>query len=569
MDDADLRRRAQQWAQHDPDPDTAETVRRWLAADDLEALRRAFAAPLGFGTAGLRGPLGAGPARMNRAVVRRLSAGLAARLRTEPRAAERGVVIAGDHRHGSQALADEAAAVLAGAGLEALRIPGAVPTPLLAFAVGRLDAAAGVMVTASHNPASDNGCKLYWGDGAQVRPPLDAEIAAAADTVHDLAAVATAPEAVRRVNGLLAEGHLDACAALAPNPPAVAVRIVHTPLHGTAGATCLAALRRAGFADVHEIAEQADPDPDFPTVAHPNPEREGALDLALTEANRVGADLVLATDPDGDRLGVAVPDRDGGWRQLSGDEVGCLLGEHLLARDGGVDAVVATTVVSSRLLGRIAAAHGAEYVETLTGFKWLAPQADRAAARGKVLRLAYEQALGYMVTPAVGDKDGIAAAVAVADLAADVAARGMTLPDELDRLARRHGLHHTGERTLPLASSADAAALLARLRASLPTTVDGVAVAAVADYAAGQRRTADGALEALGTPPAELLGVELADGSRLQARPSGTEALLKCYAEVVEPVGDTEAVAVARRRAEQRLASRLAALIGLLERATP
>lgn len=569
MDDDALRRRAQQWARQDPDPADAEAVRGWLAADDLDALRAAFATPLGFGTAGLRGPVGPGPARMNRAVIRWLTAGLSARLRVEPRAAERGVVIAGDHRHGSQELADEAAAVVAGAGLPALRLPGPVPTPLLAFAVGRLDAAAGVMVTASHNPATDSGCKLYWGDGAQVRPPVDDEIVAAADDVTDLGGVATAPGSVRRVNGLLAEGHLDACAALAPRPPAASVRIVHTALHGTAGATCLAALRRAGFNDVHETPEQADPDPAFPTVVQPNPEHPGVLDLALAEAERVGADLVLANDPDGDRLAVAVPDAgaERGWRRLSGDEVGCLLGEHLLARDGGRDAVVATTVVSSRLLARIAAAHGAECVHTLTGFKWLAPEADRAVDRGKVLRLAYEQALGYMVTPQVRDKDGVAAAVAVADLAADAAARGSTLPGELERLARRHGLHHTGERTSPLGAGADAGAILASLRASLPATVDGVAVAAVADHAAGRRHTADDAVEPLATPPTPLLSVELADGSRLQARPSGTEPLLKCYGEVVEPVAEDEAVAAARRRAEGRLSSRMAALSTLIDRA--
>lgn len=568
MDD-DLRRRAQQWACQDPDPETAETVRSWLAAADVDALAAAFAAPLSFGTAGLRGPLGPGPARMNRAVVRRLAAGLAQRLRVEPRAAERGVVVAGDHRHGSQALAEEAAAVVAGAGLPAFRLPGAVPTPLLAFAVRRLDAAAGVMITASHNPAGDNGCKLYWGDGAQVRPPVDGEIAAAADAVDDLTAVATARGAVRRVNGLLAEGHLDACAALAPEPPAAPVRIVHTALHGTAGATCLAALRRAGFADVHETPEQADPDPDFPTTDQPNPEHPGALDLALAEADRVGADLVLANDPDGDRLAVAVPDAGGanGWRRLTGDEVGCLLGEHLLARDGADDAVVATTVVSSRLLGRIANAYGAECVETLTGFKWLAPEADRAAARGKVLRLAYEQALGYMVAPQVRDKDGVAAAVAVADLTARVAARASTLSGELDRLARRHGLFHTGERTLPLAAGDDPAARVAALRAALPQVIDGVAVAAVADHAAGERRHADGRVEPLSTPPADLVGVELTDGSRLQARPSGTEPLLKCYGEVVEVVAGDEPVAAARARAEPRLASRLSALTGLVEQA--
>lgn len=574
MDDDELRARAEQWANEDPDPATAETVRAWLATDDLDALRSAFAGPLRFGTAGLRAPIGAGPARMNRAVVRRTTAGVAARLRVEPRAAERGVVVAGDHRHGSQRFADEAAAVIAGAGLPAFRLPGAVPTPLLAFAVRRLDAAAGIMVTASHNPADDNGYKLYWGDGAQIRPPLDDEIAAAAADVADLRRIATSPEATKRVNGLLAEAHLEACAAQAPRPPAARVRIVHTALHGVAGATCLAALRRAGFTELHETPEQADPDPDFPTVTRPNPEQPGVLDLALAEADRVDADLVLANDPDGDRLAVAVrdPDAHNGdgaapWRRLTGDEVGCLLGEHLLARDGGSDAVVATTVVSSRLLARIAADHDAEHVQTLTGFKWLAPEADRAAARGKVLRLAYEQALGFMVTPQVRDKDGIAAAVAVADLAADVAGRGSSLPAELGRLARRHGLHHTGERARPLGEDDDTAAVFAALRRTVPEAVGGSDVVAVEDHVAGERRAADGTVQPLATPSTELIGVELADGSRVQARPSGTEPLLKCYAEVVEAVDDAEPTAAARRRADRRLGELLSALVTLVDAA--
>lgn len=574
MDDDALRAHAQQWARQDPDPATAETVRAWLARDDLDALRSAFAGRLQFGTAGLRAPVGPGPARMNRAVVRRITAGVAARLRVEPRAAERGVVVAGDHRHGSQRFADEAAAVIAGAGLPAFRLPGPVPTPLLAFAVRRLDAAAGVMITASHNPAGDNGYKLYWGDGAQIRPPVDAEITDAAADVADLAAVATSPEAAKRVNGLLAEAHLAVCAAQAPAPPAAPVRIVHTALHGVAGATCLAALRRAGFVELHETAEQADPDPDFPTLTHPNPEQPGVLDLALAEADRVGADLVLANDPDGDRLAVAVRDRDdpqrergAPWRQLTGDEIGCLLGEHLLARDGGSDAVVASTVVSSRLLARIAADHGAEHVETLTGFKWLAPEADRAAARGKVLRLAYEQALGFMVTPQVRDKDGIAAAVAVADLAAAAAARGSSLPAELDRLARRHGLHHTGEHTRAIDERAGAAAVFAAVRDAVPETVAGSDVVAVCDHAAGERRAADGAVQPLDTPPADLISVELADGSRVQTRPSGTEPLLKCYAEVVDAVDDAEPVDAARRRADRRLRELLAALAAWVDAA--
>ena len=555
----DLTAEAERWLTTDPDPVTRAELRALLDAGDEAALAERFGARLEFGTAGIRGPLGAGPARMNRAVVRRVTAGLAARLATEPGAADRGVVVGHDARHGSADFADDTAAVLAGAGIRVHRLSGQQPTPLLAFAVRRLGAAAGVQVTASHNPPQDNGYKVYWGDGAQIVPPLDAEISAAIDAVVDLAAVPVAAlddALIGFVPSTLVGDYVTAVMGLVRHPEHRDLRVAYTPLHGVGRDLATRVLADAGFADVHVAAEQAEPDPDFPTVPFPNPEVAGALDLALALARSVGADLLLANDPDADRIAAAVPDRDGAWRVLDGDELGCLLAEWLLVErpSGGPRPAVATTVVSSMLLRRIAEHHGAWFAETLTGFKWLAHAALEAEAAGNTFVLGYEQALGAMCGTAVLDKDGVSAALVTADMAATLKARGRTLLDALDDLHRRHGVHLTAGRSLRLEGpGADelVRTVLDRLSGAPPAQVAGVAVTAVADHAAGVRRLGDGRTEPLATPPTDLVGLELADGSRLQVRPSGTEPLLKFYVEVVEPVaGDLDA---ARERARTRL----------------
>jgi phosphomannomutase len=556
----DLRDEAERWLAADPDPDTRAELRRLLDAGDDDALAGRFGARLTFGTAGIRGPLGAGPARMNRVVVRRVTAGIAAHLAaTVPEAAERGVVVGYDARHKSRAFAEDVAGVFAAAGMPVRMFDRPVPTPLLAFAVRELDAAAGVQITASHNPAADNGYKVYWRGGAQITPPLDAEISAAIDAVEGPPAVA-GPDRAASVDPSVYPAYVKA--ALAAGRGGVEtggardLRVAYTPLHGVGLDLARGLLEAAGFRDVHVVEEQAAPDPDFPTVPFPNPEEPGALDLVLDLAARVGADLVLANDPDADRIAVAVPGA-GGWRALNGDELGCLLAEDLLDRgEGGSERVVGTTVVSSTLLAHIAEHHGVGFVATLTGFKWLAAAAAEAEAEGRRMVLAYEQALGVMVGTAVRDKDGLSAALAAAELAARLKAEGRTLPAALDDLARRHGLHVTRGRSVRL-SGADGPALVRRvldgLRASPPTELAGVAVAATADYAAGHRTTADGSVSALSVPPADLFAVELTDGSRAQVRPSGTEPLLKLYFEVVEPVAASEEVTAARARAELRL----------------
>lgn len=553
----DLRAQAERWLAEDPDPETRAELAGLIERSDEAGITDRFATRLEFGTAGIRGPLGAGPNRMNRVVVRRVTAGLAAWLRqADPGAAARGLVVGRDARHRSEEFAADTAAVLAGAGIGVRQFAEPVPTPLLAFAVRALSAAGGVQITASHNPASDNGYKVYGLGGAQIAPPVDAEIAAAVERIESLedVPVAIGGPLVQPVPAEVRESYLDTALGLALHPEHHDLSIVYTPLHGVAGELCGELLARAGFAGVRTVPAQADPDPDFPTVAFPNPEMPGALDLALGLAGEVGADLVIANDPDGDRIAAAVPGQS--TSLLTGDEVGCLLAEYLLSEGGGgPERVVATTVVSSQLLARIAEAHGVGYAETLTGFKWLAEVAERARADHRRVVLAYEQALGVMVGDAVRDKDGISAALVLAELAACLRARGRTLLDALDDLARRFGVHATKGWSVRLEGARGAALVgetLDRLRTGPPAAVGGVAVAVVADHAEGVRRHTNGDVELLTTPPADLVGLALADGSRLQIRPSGTEPLLKLYAEVVEPVAAGD-VSAARARACRRL----------------
>ncbi|MBW3601769.1 MAG: phospho-sugar mutase [Actinobacteria bacterium] len=564
----DVRADAERWLAEDPDPETRAELRTLLDGGDAQGLADRFGTRLRFGTAGIRGPLGAGPNRMNRAVVRRVTAGLAARLGVEVAAGGR-VVVGGDARHGSAAFVDEATAVLIGAGFEVHRFGRPVPTPLVAFAVRHLGAVAGVQITASHNPPGDNGYKVYWSDGAQIAPPLDDEIAAAVDAVGPLSRVALGdPSVARQPGDEVREAYLRAALDHQRHPDERRLGLVYTPLHGVAGGLLTELLRRAGFTGVHTVARQAEPDPDFPTVGFPNPQEPGALDLAVELATERRADLLVANDPDGDRIALAVPagssSADGPpWHALSGDEAGCLLADHLLAScGGGPGCVVATTVVSSRLLRRIAAAHRARYAETLTGFKWLARVAADAEADGRRLVCAYEEALGIMVGTAVRDKDGISAALVAADLAAHLRAEGRTVVDALDDLARRHGVHATAGRALRLEGGDDPArAALRRLREQPPDHVDGVGVVRFADHEAGVVVGADGRREPLDTPATPLVGLVLDDRTRLLVRPSGTEPLLKLYAEAIEPVDDD--LAASRRRADRRLRSRLDAFVGL------
>lgn len=563
----DVEQAAREWLRTDPDPQTRGELEELLAARDVAGLSERFGARLEFGTAGIRGPLGAGPARMNRVVVRRTTAGIAQRLRQSDVDANRGVVVGHDARHKSREFANDTAAVLAGAGIPVHVLEGLSPTPLVAFAVRDLGAAAGIQITASHNPAGDNGYKVYWSDGAQILPPVDAEISAAIDAMTVAADIGVGTDGIKVADPALQQRYERAVLPLRLHPEATDLRIVYTPLHGVAGPMVVSLLQHAGFNQISVVGQQAQPDPDFPTVPFPNPEEPGALDLALAQAQAEDADLVIANDPDGDRIAAAMP-TDQGWRPLNGDEIGCLLADWLLTRgpqDHG--RMVATTVVSSRLLAAIADHHDVGYAETLTGFKWLARVARDAGDSGGRMVLAYEQALGAMCGTAVLDKDGISAALVLADMAAALKAQGLTLGDLLDDLARRHGVYLTTGRNVRLDGPEGAVlvtATLERLCDRPPSEIAGLAVVSVADHLQGVRRHADGRTEALTTPPTNLIGLELADRSRLQVRPSGTEPLLKFYVEVVEPVSGRESLSEVRGRGHDRsdrLADALLALV--------
>ncbi|GAB2847309.1 phospho-sugar mutase [Actinocorallia aurea] len=560
-----LRERALLWLAQDPDPVTRAELEALL--DDDAALADRFGAVLEFGTAGLRGALGAGPNRMNRVTVMRAAAGLGAVL---PRGGG-GVVVGYDARHNSARFAADTAAVLSGRGLRCRVLPRPLPTPVLAFLVRHLGADAGVMVTASHNPPQDNGYKVYWSDGSQIVPPVDAEIAAAIAAVGrvDELPLGVPPEQAREgdptweILGPDAEEAYLAGLQGLPLGRSRDVSIAYTPLHGVGAETLIRAFLRAGFAAPYTVPEQCLPDPDFPTVAFPNPEEPGAMDLLVALAERTGADLAIANDPDADRCAVAVPLPGGGWRALTGDEVGGLLAEYVLnafppPQGGSEDRLVATTIVSSALLAKIAEAHGVDSAETLTGFKWIM-RADGAetAGPGRNLVYGYEEALGYSVGGPGGlvvrDKDGIGAALAVASLAAEAKAEGRTLLDLLDDQARRYGVHATSQLSVRVLDRALIDGAVAVLLKSPPTALGGRAVLAVENLAEGVG----------GLPPTDGLRLTLAGGARVVIRPSGTEPKLKSYLEVVVPVTEGD-VAGARESAAESLVSLRTDLAALL-----
>jgi phosphomannomutase len=537
---------AQAWLAEDPDPDTRAELAALLDSGDIDGLADRFGARLEFGTAGLRGALGAGPNRMNRVVVTRAAAGLTAYVKARGATS---IVIGYDARHKSEVFARDTAQVVEGAGLHALLLPRPLPTPVLAFAIRHLGADAGVMVTASHNPPQDNGYKVYLGDGSQIVSPADAEISAEIEAVGPLASVPRG-EGWETLGEEVLDAYLDRVASLVAPDSSRDLRIVYTPLHGVGRDVVLAAFRRAGFPAPTVVARQGDPDPDFSTVDFPNPEEPGAIDLALATAVESGADLVLANDPDADRCAVAIPDATaaGGWRMLSGDQVGALLGAHLVRRGTSSSDVFAASIVSSSLLGRIAEAHGLGYAETLTGFKWI--------SRVEGLRYGYEEALGYCVDPAgVRDKDGISAALLLAELAATLKSAGRTLPDLLDDLAREHGLHATAQLSVRVADLDLITEAMARLRAAPPRALGGAAVESVEDLSAGSA----------GLPPTDALRYRLAGGGRVVVRPSGTEPKLKAYLQVVIPVPDGDGQTALRTASEalDSIKADLSAALGL------
>lgn len=572
--DAALLQHARAWLTTDPDPETREQLQARLDDNDLPWLREAFGARLEFGTAGLRGALGPGPNRMNRALVRRVATGLARYLLGQvPDAAERGVVIAFDARHKSSDFARDTAQIFAAHGFVVHLFSELVPTPRLAHAVVHLGACAGVMVTASHNPPGDNGYKVYWSNGAQIVPPHDVGISQAIDGLtdfdpRDIGDVSAVVDRIQPPPEACTRDYFDRVAALRVHPTSP-LRIVYSAMHGVGGASVVRALTEAGYTDLHQVAEQAAPDGTFPTVAFPNPEEPGAMDLAFDLARRVGADLVIANDPDGDRLAVALPDGLGGFRGLTGNQIGVLLGHDLLAHGdhGDRKPMLATTIVSSRMLSRIAAEHGARYAETLTGFKWIANAAIAHDAAGGHFVLGYEEALGYSAGDVARDKDGVSAALLFADLAAWCKDRGSSVLEHLADLYRTFGLHVSLQRsvTLPgLQGRAQIAAAMGALRSQPPRELLGVPVEVFTDVATGERLVlATGSKSAIDLPSSDVLCWDLVDGARLVARPSGTEPKIKFYAEVRADLSADEPLPPAERGAQERLGPLVDALLSV------
>jgi phosphomannomutase len=528
---------AGQWIAGDIDPAGQDELRgladAYAAGDGAagDELRDRMGEPLVFGTGGLRGPRRVGRNGMNRAVVVRTTAGLAKWLKDRGQG-EGTVVVGRDARYGSEAFFTDTAAVMSAAGFDVRCLPGPLPTPLVAFAVRELGAVAGVQITASHNHADDNGYKVYLQGGAQLYVPADSEIIEAirgmgpARTISRDASWAQAgDDMVRR--------YVDSTATI-PRGDHRELRIAATPLHGVGGETLLAALSRNGFADVTLVPEQAAPDPDFPTARYPNPEEKGASALLLKLAENIGADLAIALDPDADRCAIGARAGNGEWRMLSGDELGWLLGDYILASlddAARASAVVASSLVSSSMLCSIAESRGVSHEETLVGFKWLLRAGE---ATGRTLLYAYEEALGYFVNPAVRDKDGISAAVLASDLTANLKRAGRTVFDALDDLAVRHGVHVTDQIAVRR-SGARLAELMAGLRATPPNLLP------------------DGSAEVTDMQPRINL-VKLAGPDwRVLFRPSGTELKLKAYIEVVSPVRDRADLARARSAARERL----------------
>lgn len=580
MNGEELRTLARAWAEEDPDPVTREEVMGLLDRNDIQGLRERFGSRLEFGTAGLRGILGAGPNRMNRMVVMRTTAGLAAHLKaTLPDATRRGVVVGYDGRHLSLQASQDAASILAGYGIPAWVFPDFAPTPLTSFAVTHLGAAAGIMVTASHNPPEYNGYKVYWENGAQIIPPHDRGISEAIDRVGSIAEIPRMEEKEARAAGLwrdigneTLEAYLQSIARHSiTSEGRDRLEIVYTPMHGVGGRLAAEALKRHGFERLHFVAEQFDPDPDFPTVRFPNPEEEGAMDLSLALAEKTGANLVLANDPDADRLAVAVPDPKGGYRLLSGNEIGLLLAEYLLTNDPKKDdRLLISTIVSTPAARRVAEHHGVRYDEVLTGFKWIANRAmGREAETGTRFVLGFEEALGYSVGDTCRDKDGIGAAVIFAEFAAHAAARGKSVLDELESLWRKYDLHLSRQHSTSLRGEEGKRriqAIMDGLRARPPEAIDGKRVVLSRDYREGVERDLEsGETRALTLPSSNVLAFFLEDGTRIIARPSGTEPKIKFYVDVRLPVREGTPLSEAEAEGQRLIHSRLDAFIGLTD----
>jgi phosphomannomutase len=529
--DQSLVREVQAWIADDPDPITSSQLQEWLDTNNEAELKKSFSGFLQFGTAGLRGPIRPGPSGMNRAVVGRTAAGIVTYMRERNLTS---VVIGRDARYGSEDYTFETAEIMSGAGMNVYVLPRPLPTPVLAFATNELGCDVGIMVTASHNPPQDNGYKVYLGGtvdgieyrGSQIVSPTDVSIAQKIDAIVSLKDQPRG-KAWTDLGEEIVEKYITRTASLATKPGTL--KIVYTAMHGVGTETLQRVFHKAGFLSPILVDAQAAPDPDFPTVAFPNPEEPGAIDLALETAKTFEADLVIANDPDADRCAAAIKDPTSGWRMLKGDELGALLGESI-ARKGG-SGIFANSIVSSSILRKIAKHYNFEFEETLTGFKWL--------AKIKGLTFGYEEALGYAVdAETVNDKDGISAAITLAQIATDLAADGKTILDLLNEIWARHGFHATEQISIRLTDLSKAGIILGGLRTNPPQEIAGRLVTSIDDLAAPTD----------GLPPTDGLRIWLDGGIRIIIRPSGTEAKMKCYIEVIEKDSDSAQVVLDQLR---------------------
>lgn len=514
MISADLKQEVSDWIKHDPDPQSAKQLQQWLDQNNLEKLKAAFNGFLQFGTAGLRGPIGPGPSCMNRAVVSRAAAGIAEFMKKHNL---QSVVIGRDARHGSAEFAKDSAEILAGAGFKTYVLPRELPTPVLAFAVNQLNANVGIMVTASHNPAIDNGYKVYLGGvvsgvnyhGSQIISPIDSEISefiSKADLKPKrITTYETVPDSV-------ISDYIKSVTAICNKPNNL--KIVYTALHGVGAEIFLKVFNSAGFTNLIVVKEQEKPDPDFPTTPFPNPEEDGAINLALEYAKREGADLVIANDPDADRCAIAINDPGEGWRMLRGDEVGAIVGKYLIERDRVSNGAFANSLVSSTLLSKMAKKAGIEFHETLTGFKWISKISN--------LTFGYEEALGYCVdAKSVNDKDGISVGLLIAQIAGELRETGVSLVDYLNLIGNEYGFHKTDQISIRVTELSIIQSLLNKVAANPPASLAGSTLISAEDLNKSKTMATPG------------IRCYYNDGIRVIIRPSGTEPKLKCYIEVV------------------------------------
>ena len=514
MISAELKLEVSEWIKNDPDPKTAAQLQEWLDANNFAKIKDSFNGFLEFGTAGLRGRVGPGPSCMNRAVVSRTATGIAAFMKKHDL---NSVVIGRDARHGSAEFAKDSAEILAGAGFKTYVLPTELPTPVLAFAVNKLKADVGIMVTASHNPAIDNGYKVYLGGmidgvryhGSQIVSPVDAEIS---DFIASADLKPNRSDTYETIPASVISDYMKSVASICHTPNQL--RIVYTPLHGVGAQTFLQVFQSAGFADPIVVLEQEKPDPNFPTTPFPNPEESGVLDLAIEYAKRENADLIIANDPDADRCAIAINDPDHGWRMLRGDEVGAIVGKYLIEKDRINNGAYANSLVSSSLLGKMAKKAGIEFHETLTGFKWISKVAN--------LTFGYEEALGYCIDPkSVNDKDGISVGLLIAQIVGELRDAGITLTDYLNLIGDEYGFHKTDQISIRVSDLSIIKKILDMVIANPPADLAGSGLISAEDLSKSKN---------MPTPGVRFY---YNDGIRVIIRPSGTEPKLKCYIEVV------------------------------------